>query len=101
MVILIAVGGLVVLFVLLDLADYLLTRAGKRTVLHRRARQDWHIQAHHSSGRGPRNSFRSPPGRGGSADQHLFAERAIASGLGVWCQGSFGETAAKEVAKPL
>jgi len=40
MVILIAVGGLVVLFVLLDLADCWLARAGKRSVFHRRLTED-------------------------------------------------------------
>jgi len=50
MVILIAVGVLVALLVSLDLADYLLARAGKRTLLHRRVRQDWYGQALEAQG---------------------------------------------------
>ena len=66
MVVLIAVGGLVVLFVLLDLADYLLARAGKRTVLHRRARQDWYLQAHRAQGAGRETLLDRRPAEGGA-----------------------------------
>jgi len=38
-VIWIAIGGFVVLLGLLDLTDYLLARAGRRSVLHRRPKQ--------------------------------------------------------------
>jgi hypothetical protein len=40
MVALIAAGGFVVLLGLVDLTDYLLARAGKRSVLHRRVIRD-------------------------------------------------------------
>jgi hypothetical protein len=66
MVILIAVGELVLLFMLLDLADYLLARAGKKTVLHGRARQDWYFQAHHAQGAGRGNLFDRRPADGGA-----------------------------------
>jgi hypothetical protein len=66
MVILIAVGGLVVLLVLLDLADYLLARAGKRTVLHRRARQGWYLQARPAQDAGRENLFDRRPADGGA-----------------------------------
>jgi hypothetical protein len=52
MVILIIVGGLLALFALLDLAEYLLARAGKRTLLYRRASQNRYFEDHRTQGIG-------------------------------------------------
>ena len=46
----ITVGGLVVLLGLLDLTDYLLARAGKRSLLHRRPLQDRLTDARNAAG---------------------------------------------------
>jgi len=66
MVVLIAVGGLVVLLVLLDLADFLLARARKRPVLRRRARRDWYLRAHRAQDAGRGTLFDRRPAEGGA-----------------------------------
>ncbi len=66
MVALIVVGGLVVLVGLADLTDYLLVRAGKRSVLYRRVIRDPRIHARgtwNSTTAGAQHLENSPPGQ--------------------------------------
>jgi hypothetical protein len=57
MIVWIAVGGVVALLVLLDLTDYLLARAGKRSLLHGRP-----VQRRLSDVRNPTGGTGAQPG---------------------------------------